>query len=107
MTNAMQHKMMCDSRTSGDAKKAMFVRGPYLTAEDRVVVVPSPLRKATLVKRMMRYGFVFAYDDVSSYWSRSVVQPYNGRGWTPEQWLELAVRCYEEAYPTWIKRAGR
>ena len=103
MTNAMQHKMMCDSRISNDAKKAMFLRGPYLTAENQVVVIPSPIRRATLVKRMMNYGFVFAYDDAGPYWSRSVAQPYNGRGWTPGQWLELAVRCYEEAYSTWTK----
>ena len=92
--SAMRDKMVNDARRGYDAP--VKNTGPLLdTSGERTrIVIPNLKRSAKLVKRMHTYGFT-KHD---SQWGRFTDQPLQGTRWSRKHWMELAEKCYQEAY---------
>ncbi len=76
--------------------------GPYL--ESGKVIIPSPAKNETLRIRLKQAGFKFEWAGVmGGRWSRLTDKPCNGKRYTPQAWLDWAIKAYTEAWPNWGK----
>ena len=100
----MRDKMVADARRGYDAPVSA---GPFLdTSGKRTrIIIPSPKRSSKLVLRMQAYGFTFKKHD--SQWVRFTDQPLQGTMWSETHWMELAEKCYQEAYEDAPKTAAK
>lgn len=89
----MRDKMVADARRQSPEP---VPTGPFLdTSGERTrIIVPSPKRSNKLIKRMHAYGFIFGAWE----WIRFTDQPLRGTVWSEKHWIELAEKCYREAY---------
>ncbi len=103
--SAMRDKMVRDARRGYDAP--VKNTGPFLdTSGKRTrIVVPSPKRSSKLVLKMRAYGFTFQARPAQ--WVRFTDQPLRDTMWSEKHWMELAEKCYREAYGDAPKTAAK
>ena len=91
----MRDKMVADARRGYDTP---ISTGPFLdTSGKRTrIIIPNPKRSVKLVKRMHAYEFTFKKRD--GQWVRFTDQSLQGIRWSETHWMELAEKCYQEAY---------
>ena len=91
----MRDKMVADARRGWDKPEQ---HEPYLEiyGERERIVIPSPRRSSKLVRRMHAYGFTFKAGP--GQWVRFTDQKLHDKLWSSKHWLELAGKCYQEAY---------
>lgn len=86
-----------------DRARAKFADdGPELRDDGQTIVIPSPWYNQELIDALKAAGFHFE-DSVFPKWVRDTRKPLNGTRYTPEQWLNWAIRRYSAAWPLWNK----
>ena len=56
------------------------------------------------IYRCRRPARVFHFEHgLCPWWERDITKPFNGKTYTPDQWLNWAIRRYAWAWPKWEK----
>ena len=77
-------------------------RGPHLSDDGALVIIPSPGRHPWLNQVLRRYGFRFEWYDVPGpMWTRDTGRPHQGKRYTAAAWLQWARTHYAKAWPHW------
>ena len=82
------------------AREAIADTGPYLTEDGTTLIVPTPTYHVGFNASLHAHGFRYERG-VCPWWQRATDKPFNGRTYTPAQWLNWATRRYSWAWPNW------
>ena len=82
------------------AREAIADTGPSLANDDTTLVIPSPARHKEFSSVLNAYGFTFERG-VCPWWQRDIAKSFNGRTYSPAEWLNWATRRYSWAWPEW------
>jgi hypothetical protein len=77
-------------------------RGPYLSDDGAVLVIPSPARHPRLNRVLRTYDFRFEWYDIPGpMWTRDTDKPHRGKRYSSDAWLQWARIHYAKAWPKW------
>jgi hypothetical protein len=85
-------------KLQAEMRRAAIIHGPYLlpSSEGPVIVIPSPAKNPGLVSFCHRIGAQFYGTSLS--WYRPANQPFKGRTYPAQQWLDQIRECYRELW---------
>ena len=91
----MRDKMVGDAHRGYDTPVST---APFLDTSGKRerIVIPNLKRSSKLFARMHAYEFTFKKRE--GRWVRFTDQPLQGTVWSEKHWMELAQKCYQEAY---------